>query len=80
MIEGDGTHVLIAGRQVDAPIAVRVSDRALYPQAVPEGIGILDPSSIEVIKIASPVHDWPTLCHGDPPIQLAAARPLGPCP
>ena len=80
MIEGDGTHVLVARRQVDTPIAVRVSDRALHPQAVPNSIGIIDPSLIEVIEIASPVHDWPTLCHGDTPIAFPPSGPWVPFP
>src|SRR4029077_11332634 len=48
--------------------------------AVPDSIGIIDPSLIEVIKIASPVHDWPTLCHGDTPIAFPPSGPWVPFP
>src|SRR5262249_45084257 len=71
VIEGDGTHILVARGQVDAVIPLRVSDGAFLTQVLPNGIGILDPSTVEVVEIATPIHDRPTLCHGETPSRTA---------
>ena len=59
-IVGDGAHVLIARRQVDALEALGVRDRAFLPQLVPDREGVLDPVRVEVVPVGGPVRDGRT--------------------
>ena len=74
VIVGDVADVLIACREVDAFVAVRMGYRALLPQTVPDSIGVGGPGRIEVIPIRGPVGNRRTCGHSRSRVDLLRGR------
>ena len=70
-VVGDGADVVVAGRQVGAPEALGVGDRALGgADAVPDRKRVLDPPGIEMVPVGQPIRDRRALAHCTVPAML----------
>src|SRR5262249_25737297 len=73
-VVGDGPHVVVARREVDAVEAIGMRDRTFLPELVPDRIRVVHPARIGMVEVAAPVRDRRSFGHG---LLLRASDPSG---
>ena len=54
-IVGDVADIAVARREIDAPVARGMRDRATFAQLLPDRVWIGDPCRIKMVPIRSPI-------------------------